>query len=55
MTPEFVLYDFAQSGNAYELGVDLNDYPSVVRWLQDIKALAGWVHPYELMPGHPLK
>jgi glutathione S-transferase len=38
-----------------ELGVDLNDYLSVVRWLEDIKALEGWVHPYELMPGHPLK
>jgi hypothetical protein len=88
MISEYILYCFAQSGNAYkaalmlnlcgaqwsprfvdyfsretdtpefrtdELGVDLNDYPSVVRWLEDIKALEGWVHPYELMPGHPLK
>jgi glutathione S-transferase len=38
-----------------ELGIDLGRYPSVVRWLEDIKSLDGWVHPYELMPGHPLK
>ena len=50
--------DLSMCGYLYftdELGVDLNDYPRVVRWLQDIKALEGWVHPYELMPGHPLK
>ena len=50
--------DLSMCGYLYftdELGVDLNDYPSVVRWLEDIKALEGWVHPYELMPGHPLK
>ena len=22
-------------------------------WLERIKALPGWKHPYELMPGHP--
>jgi hypothetical protein len=69
MSSEYILYCFAQSGNAYKAAlmlnlcgaqwsprfVDLNDYPSVVRWLEDIKALEGWVHPYELMPGHPLK
>ena len=52
MTPEYVC------GYLYftdELGVDLNAYANVVRWLQDIEALEGWVHPYELMPGHPLK
>lgn len=37
-----------------EFGVDWADYPDIGRWLEDIKALAGWVHPYELMPGHPL-
>lgn len=50
--------DLSMCGYLYftdELGVDLNDYPNVVRWLQDIKALEGWVHPYELTPGHPLK
>lgn len=37
-----------------EIGVDLDKYQQVRRWLDDIKALPGWVHPYELMPGHPL-
>ena len=49
--------DLSMCGYLYytdEIGVDLNDFPNVVRWLQDIKALDGWVHPYELMPGHPL-
>ncbi len=38
-----------------EIGIDLNNYSNVVRWLKDIKALDGWVHPYELMPGYPLR
>lgn len=49
--------DLSMCGYLYftdEIGVDLNDYSNVVRWLQDISALDGWVHPYELMPGHPL-
>jgi len=49
--------DISMCGYLYftdELGVDLRQYPAVVRWLEDIKALDGWVHPYELMPGHPL-
>jgi glutathione S-transferase len=37
-----------------EFGVSWADYPHIGRWLGDIKALPGWVHPYELMPGHPL-
>lgn len=50
--------DLSMCGYLYftdEIGVDLNHYPAVVRWLQDIKALDGWMHPYELMPGHPLQ
>jgi glutathione S-transferase len=23
-------------------------------WLDRIKAMPGWAHPYDLMPGHPL-
>jgi len=30
------------------------DYPNIGKWLDRIKALKGWAHPYELMPGHPL-
>ena len=37
-----------------ELGIDLGDTPHVVRWLDRLKALPGWKHPYDLMPGHPL-
>lgn len=50
--------DLSMCGYLYftdEIGVDLEVYPNVVRWLQDIKALDGWVHPYELMPGYPLQ
>lgn len=37
-----------------EIGIDFSAYPSVVAWLERIRNLPGWVHPYELMPGHPL-
>ena len=37
-----------------EIGVDWNDYPHVRDWLARIRALQGWAHPYDLMPGHPL-
>jgi glutathione S-transferase len=36
-----------------EYGVSWSDYPRIGAWLERIKALPGWVHPYELMPGHP--
>jgi glutathione S-transferase len=25
-----------------------------IRMLERIKALPGWAHPYDLMPGHPM-
>lgn len=37
-----------------EFGVDWADWPRIAAWLDRIRALPGWVHPYELMPGHPL-
>lgn len=37
-----------------EYGVSWEDYPAVGAWLERIRALPGWAHPYELMPGHPL-
>jgi glutathione S-transferase len=37
-----------------EFGVSWTDYPHIGRWTGEISALPGWVHPYELMPGHPL-
>jgi glutathione S-transferase len=51
--------DFSMCGYLYyppeELGFDIAaDYPAVAAWLDRIKALPGWEHPYKLMPGHPL-
>lgn len=37
-----------------EIGVDWNAYPNLRDWLARIQAEPGWVHPYQLMPGHPL-
>ena len=37
-----------------EFGVTWADYPRIGAWLERIQALPGWVHPYQLMPGHPL-
>jgi glutathione S-transferase len=50
--------DFSMCGYLYwpdEFGVSWSEFPLVEAWLERIKALPGWVHPYELMPGHPLK
>ncbi|MCX2723643.1 glutathione S-transferase family protein [Roseibium salinum] len=49
--------DFSLCGYLFydgELGIDLEPYPNVTKWLERIKALPGWKHPYDLMPGHPL-
>jgi len=40
--PEETGFDFAAS------------YPAIEAWRNRIKALPGWRHPYDLMPGHPL-
>jgi glutathione S-transferase len=38
-----------------EFGFDIaKDHPAIGAWLERIKALPGWAHPYELMPGHPM-
>ena len=40
---------------AEEFGFDIaGAHPSIGKWLDRMKALPGWRHPYELMPGHPL-
>ena len=39
---------------AEESGYDIpTAYPAMARWLERIRAEPGWVHPYQLMPGHP--
>jgi glutathione S-transferase len=40
---------------AEEFGFDIAaQHKHISDWLARIKALPGWKHPYELMPGHPL-
>jgi glutathione S-transferase len=40
---------------AEEFGFDIRaQHKNISTWLDRMKALPGWVHPYELMPGHPL-
>ena len=41
---------------AEEFGFDIAaEHPPIGAWLKRIRALPGWAHPYDLMPGHPLK
>ena len=50
--------DFSLCGYLYwpdEFGVSWGEFPAIEAWLDRLKALPGWVHPHELMPGHPLK
>ena len=38
-----------------EFGFDVaSDHPAIGAWMRRMKALPGWKHPYELMPGYPL-
>jgi len=30
------------------------EFPNLVAWRERIRALPGWQHPYDLMPGHPI-
>jgi glutathione S-transferase len=40
---------------AEEYGFDIAaEHKNIGAWLARIKALPGWKHPYDLMPGHPL-
>jgi glutathione S-transferase len=51
--------DISLAGYLYypadEFGFDIaKDYPAIAAWCERIKALPGWKHPYDLMPGYPL-
>lgn len=49
--------DLSMCGYLYwpdEFGASWSEWPSIGAWLERIRAEPGWVHPYELMPGHPL-
>jgi glutathione S-transferase len=38
-----------------EFGFDIAaEHKNIAAWLNRIKALPGWAHPYDLMPGYPL-
>jgi glutathione S-transferase len=40
---------------ADEFGFDIAaQHHNIAAWLERIKTLPGWKHPYDLMPGHPL-
>jgi glutathione S-transferase len=40
---------------ADEFGFDIAaEHKNIGAWLDRIKAMPGWAHPYDLMPGHPL-
>ncbi|MFA5952406.1 MAG: glutathione S-transferase [Hyphomicrobium sp.] len=48
--------DFSLAGYIFypreEIGYDIaKDYPSIFAWSERIKALPGWKHPYDLLPG----
>lgn len=50
--------DISLTGYLYypadELGFDISaDYGHISGWLDRMRALPGWAHPYDLMPGHP--
>lgn len=45
--------DFSLVGYMFydgELGVDLNDYPNIMKWRERISSQPGWQGPYDLMP-----
>ncbi len=51
--------DISMSGYVFfspeETGFDIAaSYPAIAAWRERIKALPGWKHPHDLMPGHPL-
>jgi glutathione S-transferase len=40
---------------AEEFGFDIAaEHKNIAAWLDRMKALPGWAHPYDLMPGYPL-
>jgi glutathione S-transferase len=48
--------DMSMCGYMYyppeESGIDIGkSYPAMARWLERLKTLPGWKHPYELLPG----
>ncbi|MBY4946329.1 glutathione S-transferase C-terminal domain-containing protein [Cupriavidus respiraculi] len=50
--------DFSLAGYVFfddEIGVHWRkEYPHVHAWMERMRAMPGWKHPYDLMPGHPV-
>jgi glutathione S-transferase len=50
--------DFSLAGYVYfddEIGVNwAQDYPAIAAWIDRMKAMPNWQHPYVMMPGHPI-
>jgi glutathione S-transferase len=56
-TDELTIADISLCGYLFmedEFGVSWSDNPAIGAWLERVKSQAGWQHPYEMMPGHPL-
>ncbi len=54
---KLTIADLSLCGYLYwpdEFGYSWTDYPAIDAWLERIRSQPGWVHPYQLMPGHPL-
>ncbi len=54
---KLTIADLSMCGYLYwpdEFGVSWAEYANIGAWLERIRSQPGWVHPYELMPGHPL-
>ncbi len=49
--------DFSCSGYLFydePFGMERSNYPHIEAWLENIRQLPNWKHPYDLMQGHPL-
>jgi len=58
--PRPTIADLSLVGYLYyppeEFGFDIAaQHKNIATWLERMKALPGWKHPYDLMPGHPLQ
>jgi glutathione S-transferase len=57
-TDQLTIADLSICGYLFfddEIGVDWQrDYPNVKAWLDRIRGLPRWRHPYDLLPGHPI-
>ena len=38
-----------------EFDFDMSPFPNVISWRNRLRKLKNWQHPYDLMPGHPIK